>query len=431
MAYIVPTLIQVANNTVSANLTIDTLSIGNTTVNSIGLFLSSNFTANSSKVTTPELDAATVYVGNSTVNTTIANSGVTIANSTGTSTLSPGLVLTATVNATTVNAATFKVGTAFTANSTLANVVALNVVNGANSNTLGVTSVLSIGTTTTANLSGIFTSTVNASLVNAAGFSSGNSSVFFTANGTLVNANALNVTAQINAASLVLSTSALTTPDLSVNSSIVNYPSGRVNASMLSCGSGFAANTGGFVLMSEASTNNISITSGANVGTALNVGSNATLNTSSLFIGNSTANVFINSSSFSINGKVLAPAIGNLIFVLGDGSSVISTGITGNFIGTFDFGFDILGWTAIGQETGSISIAVYNGAYSGYTGTTTGMTLISASDPITYSSAIKGQDMAPTGWTTSVAANSVLGFNVTSVTSSKLVTISLKIRKTS
>lgn len=49
---------------------------------------------------------------------------------------------------------------------------------------------------------------------------------------------------------------------------------------------------------------------------------------------------------------------------------------------------------------------------------------------MTISSATKSQDATLTGWTTSVAAGDVLGFNVDSASTVQRVTIALKVTKT-
>lgn len=55
---------------------------------------------------------------------------------------------------------------------------------------------------------------------------------------------------------------------------------------------------------------------------------------------------------------------------------------------------------------------------------------ITASAPVTISSATKSQDSTLTGWTTSISAGDVLGFNVDSITTCQRVTIALKVTKT-
>lgn len=128
-----------------------------------------------------------------------------------------------------------------------------------------------------------------------------------------------------------------------------------------------------------------------------------------------------------------ASATINIPFTIGDGSNVITTGIQ-NSVGPFGFSFEITGWTLLGMESGSISIDLLKSSYSqwdsGSTHPATG-DKISASAPLTYSSAKKGQSSTLSGWTTTVSVNDILTPNVTSVTGAKLVFGFLKARKTS
>jgi len=123
----------------------------------------------------------------------------------------------------------------------------------------------------------------------------------------------------------------------------------------------------------------------------------------------------------------------NIPFVLGDGSNVISTGLQ-NSIGPFDFDFEILAWSLLGTESGSISVDLLSCTYTQWDGGSTHPASgdkISASAPMTYSSAKKGTSSTLTGWTTAVASGAILTPNVASVTSSKRVYGMLKARKTS
>ena len=72
----------------------------------------------------------------------------------------------------------------------------------------------------------------------------------------------------------------------------------------------------------------------------------------------------------------------------------------------------IIGWSVQGDQSGSISIDIDKHA-AAIPNTTTDK--ISASAPLSLISAQLAQSTTLTGWTTSVAANDVIGFNVTSV----------------
>ena len=138
-----------------------------------------------------------IFVGNNTINTAITSAGLavngtaTIANSTGVYT---GIV----------NGSTISVGTAFTANSTLVNTAAINVTGQVNTATLYATTSANIASAVQANATGVYTTgTVNAAshtvgtstIANSTGVYTGvvNGSTIsvgtsFTANSTVVNA---------------------------------------------------------------------------------------------------------------------------------------------------------------------------------------------------------------------------------------------------
>lgn len=113
--------------------------------------------------------------------------------------------------------------------------------------------------------------------------------------------------------------------------------------------------------------------------------------------------------------------------VIDGGGATITTGIKGD-LGPLPFAFDILEWTLLGDQSGSIVIDVWKDAYANYPPVDADS--ITASAPPTISSATKGQSSTLTGWTVSVAAGDSLRFNVDSVTSLQRVTLGLKVRKT-
>lgn len=79
--------------------------------------------------------------------------------------------------------------------------------------------------------------------------------------------------------------------------------------------------------------------------------------------------------------------------------------------------------TILGDVSGSAVVDVHSSTYTGYPT----MNSIAASAKPTLSASAKNQDSTLTGWTTSVAANSVLRFVLESVTTCKRVTVVLEI----
>jgi hypothetical protein len=112
--------------------------------------------------------------------------------------------------------------------------------------------------------------------------------------------------------------------------------------------------------------------------------------------------------------------------ILGDGSSVVSTGIAGDL--RVSFAGTITAAYAYAKETGSIAVDVWKDTHANYPPVDADS--ITASAPITLSSATKSEDTTLSGWTTSVAAGDILRFNVDSATTVTRVTIGLRIVKT-
>lgn len=113
-------------------------------------------------------------------------------------------------------------------------------------------------------------------------------------------------------------------------------------------------------------------------------------------------------------------------FVIDGGGSAITTGIKGDI--EVPFGCTITRATAALDQSGSIVVDIWKDTYANYPPTDADS--ITASAPVTVSSATKSQDSTLTGWTTSVAAGSILRFNVDSADTCTRATISLKVSRT-
>lgn len=109
------------------------------------------------------------------------------------------------------------------------------------------------------------------------------------------------------------------------------------------------------------------------------------------------------------------------------GGAVITTGVKG-FL-WIPMACTITAATLLSTDasvtSGSIVIDVWKDTYANYPPTVADT--ITASAKPTLSSAIKSQDTTLTGWTTSVSAGDVLGFNVDSASTVTRVTLELKI----
>lgn len=116
--------------------------------------------------------------------------------------------------------------------------------------------------------------------------------------------------------------------------------------------------------------------------------------------------------------------------ILDGGGAVIETGVKAYLF--FDFACTINGWSLVADQTGSIVLDLWECTYAefdaGATHPVNGDSITASAQP-TITTSTKGQDTTLTGWTTSIAANSVLAINVDSVTDIERVTLALKITR--
>lgn len=114
---------------------------------------------------------------------------------------------------------------------------------------------------------------------------------------------------------------------------------------------------------------------------------------------------------------------GRIAFVIDGGGSVITTGRKGA-LHLFDLpaSFTITGVSILADQTGSIVIDILKNTYTAYD---SGETSICASAKPTISSAVKSKDTTLTGWTTTLASDDTIEYNVDSVTSITRATITL------
>lgn len=103
------------------------------------------------------------------------------------------------------------------------------------------------------------------------------------------------------------------------------------------------------------------------------------------------------------------------------GSSPITNGVKGYV--PVDFSGTIIGWTLVGDQSGSMVVDVWKDTYTNYPPTVADT--ITASAKPTISTSLKGKSSTLTGWTTSFAAGDVFGFNIDSNSAIKFATLSL------
>lgn len=111
--------------------------------------------------------------------------------------------------------------------------------------------------------------------------------------------------------------------------------------------------------------------------------------------------------------------------VIDGGGSAITTGQKGYII--VPYACTISEASVLLDQSGSIVIDVWKDTYANYPPVDADS--ITASAPPTVSSATKSQDSTLTGWTTSVSAGDVIGFNVDSITTATTATLIIQCDK--
>jgi hypothetical protein len=112
--------------------------------------------------------------------------------------------------------------------------------------------------------------------------------------------------------------------------------------------------------------------------------------------------------------------------IIDGGGSAITTGVKGYI--EVPFAGTITAVRLLADVSGSIVVDIWKDTYANYPPVDADS--ITASAVPTISSATKSQDTTLTGWTTSVSAGDILGFNVDSATTVTKVTVALTIRRT-
>jgi hypothetical protein len=114
----------------------------------------------------------------------------------------------------------------------------------------------------------------------------------------------------------------------------------------------------------------------------------------------------------------------SIAFVIDGGGAVLTTGAKGYL--DVPFACTILAWRIIADAAGSCVVDVWKKAGAV---PTVADTIAAAAKP-TLTAAQLNTDTTLTGWTTSVAAGDILGFNVDSATTVQRVTVQLKVKRT-
>lgn len=115
-----------------------------------------------------------------------------------------------------------------------------------------------------------------------------------------------------------------------------------------------------------------------------------------------------------------------LEFVIGNGVVEIDTGIAGDLF--IPFACTIVAAYAFADQSGSVVVDVWADTQANFP--PTDADTITASAPVTISTATNSSDTTLSGWTTAISAGTILRFNVDSVTDIQRVTIVLVVTKT-
>lgn len=141
-----------------------------------------------------------------------------------------------------------------------------------------------------------------------------------------------------------------------------------------------------------------------------------------------TAGAGITLTDGGAGGNVTVKAPRTVTFTIDGGGSVIATGAK-TVVGPIPYSGTITKVTALSADaaitSGSIVIDLWSDTYGNYPPTDADS--ITASAPVTISSATKSQDSTLTGWTTSVTAGAIWRANVDSVTSLIRVVVTVEI----
>jgi ribosomal protein S28E/S33 len=276
-----------ANVVITGNLTVQGVTTSINTSNlditdlniTVGKNAANSLQANGGGLTIAGANAQFYY--NDTSNNMILNLPISIGNATGNATISS------------IN---LNVNGAFIANTTGA--YHTGIVNAASH---------TVGSSFIANATGAY----HTGTVNAASHTVG---ATFTANATLVNAAAINITGQVNTATLYATTSANVGANLQVNTTALFIGNSTVNSTIsagnLNVNGVFIANnsgayhTGTVNAASHTTTNSVVNTSQISIGTVNSTANGVVANTTAILIGNSTVNATINSTAFT--GTVLS-----------------------------------------------------------------------------------------------------------------------------
>lgn len=132
-----------------------------------------------------------------------------------------------------------------------------------------------------------------------------------------------------------------------------------------------------------------------------------------------TGTMFIEALNLSSTQRIVT-------YIIDNSGTVLNTGVAGDLWIGYACAIDKV--TLLADQTGSVVVDIWNASYAAYPPTVANT--IVAAHPPTITAATSSQDATLTGWTTALAANSTLRFNVNSVSSITRLTVALLIHTT-
>jgi len=150
--------------------------------------------------------------------------------------------------------------------------------------------------------------------------------------------------------------------------------------------------------------------------------------------------------SIAVSGNLLSlsnadasggnPTIGlsipdRIVFTIGDGTNVITTGIKKSLL--VPFACTITGWTLLADDAsttpGALVIDIWNNTYANFPPLVANTIIPTGTKPTITATTTKGQSVSVTGWNVTINANDILRFNVDSVTAIKSATLILSVTR--
>jgi hypothetical protein len=142
-------------------------------------------------------------------------------------------------------------------------------------------------------------------------------------------------------------------------------------------------------------------------------------------LGTPSSATLTNATGLPITGLTTGARAAEIVYVIDGYGSVLTTGVKGYL--EIPFACTITACRMLADQSGSAVVDIWADSYANFPPVNADSITASANPTIT--TATKSEDTTLTGWTTSIAAGTILAFNVDSCTSITRLTISLRVTK--